>query len=89
LQTTTKHKCVARIINKITSINVPTPTYLGLFSQFSGAPFKVHKFWFYVDDMNHHVGGLKCMYVVDRLIVPNIWHVQEKPISHKMKSIVF
>jgi hypothetical protein len=60
LQKSTKHSCATTIITKPIFIGVPAPTYLGLWFQFPNAPLKLHKFWFYVDDMNHYVGSTKC-----------------------------
>jgi hypothetical protein len=52
LQKSAKHSCDVKIIANPTSISVPTLTYSSLWSQFLGAPLKLHKFWFYADDMN-------------------------------------
>jgi hypothetical protein len=42
-----------------------------------GAPFKVHKFYFCVDGMNHYMGDSKCKHEIHKLVVLNIWHVQK------------
>jgi hypothetical protein len=56
LQKTIRPYYTTRIITKLTTIGVPAPTYLGLLSQFRGVPFKLHKFWFCANDINHCVG---------------------------------
>ncbi len=54
LQNTTNYSCITRIITKPTITGVPNPTYFGLSSQFLlvCAPFKLHRFWFYANEMN-------------------------------------
>jgi len=76
-KTPTNYSCTTRIITKSTSISVPTPTCSSLSSQFLGAPFNLHKFWFCADDMNCYMGGTKHRYVMDRPVVTLIWHVQK------------
>lgn len=88
-KTPTKYSRIAKIITKLTSIGVFAPSCFGLFSQFLGAPFNLHKFWFCVDEMNCYMGGTKRRYVGDIPIIPLIWHVQEGiNISHnKVKAL--
>lgn len=88
-KTPTDYSCIARIITKLTSIAIFAPTCFGLFSQFLGAPFNLHKFWFCADDMNCYTRGTKRRYVVDRRVIPLIWHVQKGiNLSHnKVKAL--
>jgi hypothetical protein len=44
LQKSTKHSCAVRIVVNPISINVFASIYSGLWSQFLGAPLKLHKF---------------------------------------------
>ncbi len=45
-----------RIISKLIAIGVLAPIYSSMSLQFSGAPFKLYKFQFFVDDMNCYMG---------------------------------
>jgi hypothetical protein len=76
LQKSTKHSCATKIITVSTSIGVLALIYLGLWSRFLGAPLKLHKLWFYADDMNRCIGGMKHKYALDKPTVLEIWRLK-------------
>ncbi len=68
-----------RIITKLIAINVSTFIFSHLSSKFIGALFcLLHEFWFYVDDINHCVGGTKHKYVINKLAIRSIWPMQKR-----------
>jgi hypothetical protein len=67
-----------RILTKSTTINVSTFIFSYLSSKFIDALFCLfHEFWFYVDDINHCVGGTKHKYVINKLTILYIWPMQK------------
>jgi hypothetical protein len=53
------------------------PTYSGVWSQFSSASLKLHKFWFHVNDMNCCVSNTMHKYMLVKPTILEIWHVQK------------
>jgi len=53
------------------------PTYSGVWSQFSSASFKLHKFWFHVNDMNCCARGTMHKYMLVKPTILESWHVQK------------
>ncbi len=69
-------KCIWKInTHKMTSRTL-TPCYFGFWAQFQYGAFKHHKYRFNPNDFNTYVRGFSQKYVVVRLHVLIVWHVQ-------------
>ncbi len=72
----------------MTIIKVPTPTYFGMWYQFSSAPFKLHNFLFCANDTNHCMEAPSIdMWWVDQLY-PKFWPMQ-KGTNLKQDEVIF
>ncbi len=78
LQKDIKHYYKAIIIHKQTNCGILDLCYVGYCSTTQGLSMELHNFWFCHDDLMHCVGRTRKKYVLDRLALLSLWHVQAR-----------